>query len=192
MPDFTSNIESFDSISVKSDQEPTLSLLPDVSEIPMQEPSHAAELAAVPNSEPNPYPTLSQFLAADLTQGRPAQHLPTINNSMTSAKRDNFVRKSVAPHVVAMLEQPFGKETIARVFTSVTNLRLSYPDEEIYLGDDDVSGAFRHVKYHPNVVGMHSCVIMNCLLLQTGQNFGDNTSPSNWEVIARTRQQLAQ
>jgi hypothetical protein len=30
------------------------------------------------------------------------------------------------------------------------NLRISYPDREIYPGDDDVSGAYRHMKYHPN------------------------------------------
>lgn len=71
------------------------------------------------------------------------------------------------------------------------NLRITYPDREIYLGGDDVSGASRHQKYHPNLVGMHSCVIADHLSCSTGMTFGDNTSPSNFEPIADARRQLA-
>jgi hypothetical protein len=72
------------------------------------------------------------------------------------------------------------------------NLRISYPHQEIYVGDDDVSGAFRHNKYHPNVVGMHCYLIFGFLFFGTGLNFGSNTSASNWETVAQARQQLAQ
>jgi hypothetical protein len=61
----------------------------------------------------------------------------------------------------------------------IYNLRISYPNQEIYLGDDDVSGAFRHLKYHPNLVAMHSCLLYGYMFFQTGLTFGDNTSPSN-------------
>ena len=36
------------------------------------------------------------------------------------------------------------------------NLRITYPDKEIYIADDDISGAFRLCKYHPNLMSMHS------------------------------------
>lgn len=72
------------------------------------------------------------------------------------------------------------------------NLRISYPNEEIYPGDDDVSGAFRQCKYNPFLVAMHSFLIFGKLVLSTGQTFGDGPSPSNWEPIAQARQQLAQ
>ena len=73
----------------------------------------------------------------------------------------------------------------------IYNLRVTYPKKEIYLGDDDISGAFRHMKYNPNLVGMHSCVIAGHLACSTGMTFGDNTSPSNFEPIADARRQLA-
>ena len=71
------------------------------------------------------------------------------------------------------------------------NMRITYPNQEIYLGDDDISGAFRHMKYNPNLVGMHSCVLSGYLSCSTGMTFGDNTSPSDFEPIADARQQLA-
>ena len=71
------------------------------------------------------------------------------------------------------------------------NMRITYPTQEIFLGDDDISGAFRHQKYHPNLVGMHSCIMAGHLACSTGMTFGDNTSPSNFEPIADARRQLA-
>ena len=38
---------------------------------------------------------------------------------------------------------------------------------------------------------MHSAISHDPLNMHTGLTFGDNTSPSNWEPIARARQQLA-
>jgi hypothetical protein len=71
------------------------------------------------------------------------------------------------------------------------NLRISYPDREIYPGDDDVSGAYRHMKYHPNLVAMHTFMPLNYMAVATGATFGDCTSPSNWDPIAQARQQMA-
>jgi hypothetical protein len=72
------------------------------------------------------------------------------------------------------------------------NLRVSYPLLEIYLMDDDVSGAFRHGKYNPNVVGLHAFLLFAFLFFSTGQTFGDCTSPSNWDPFAKARSELAQ
>jgi hypothetical protein len=72
------------------------------------------------------------------------------------------------------------------------NLAISYPQHNRHTGDDDVQCAFPRVKYNPNLVAMHSAMSHNTLIMHTGLTFGDNTSPSNWEPIARARQQLAQ
>lgn len=74
----------------------------------------------------------------------------------------------------------------------IWNMRISYPYEELYPGDNDVAGAFRHGKYNVNLVAMHACIIFDTLFMSTGMTFGDNTSPANWEPIARARQQLSQ
>jgi hypothetical protein len=80
-------------------------------------------------------------------------------------------------------------ESFTQFLIWIWNLRILYPDKEIYLGDDDAGGAFRHIKYHPNLVSMHAYLIRKTLYMATGQTFGDNTSPSNWEPVAVSRQQ---
>ena len=72
------------------------------------------------------------------------------------------------------------------------NLAISYPTHDRHTGDDDVQCAFPRVKYNPNLVAMHSAISSGTLIMHTGLTFGDNTSPSNWDPIARARQQLAQ
>ena len=72
------------------------------------------------------------------------------------------------------------------------NLRVTYPTSDIFLGDDDVSGAFRWLKYHPNLVGLHASLMCGLGVLNTGGTFGDNTTPSNFDPIALARRLLAQ
>ena len=72
------------------------------------------------------------------------------------------------------------------------NLAISYPLHDRHTGDDDVQCAFPRIKYNPNLVAMHSAISNDTLIMNTGLTFGDNTSPSNWEPVARARQQLAQ
>lgn len=71
-----------------------------------------------------------------------------------------------------------------RFLTWIWNLCITYPDLEIYVGDDDVLGAFRHAQNNPNVVRMNAFMLLGFLLFATGQTFGGKTCPSNWEVIA--------
>jgi hypothetical protein len=66
--------------------------------------------------------------------------------------------------------------------TFLYNMWISYPTDEIYAADDDVSGAFRHGKYHPNLVAMHSCTVLGRMVCSTGSTFGGSTSPGNFEV----------
>ena len=71
------------------------------------------------------------------------------------------------------------------------NLAISYPEHDRHTGDDDVQAAFCWAKYNPGLVAMHSAISNGTLIMNTGLTFGDNTSPSNWEPIARARQTLA-
>ena len=71
------------------------------------------------------------------------------------------------------------------------NLRITYPTQPIYLGDDDVTGAFRLIKLNPGVVGMHMYRFNGHLIAATGQTFGDSFSPANFEPAAICRQSHA-
>jgi hypothetical protein len=74
---------------------------------------------------------------------------------------------------------------------SLWNFRISYPSLEIYMGDDDVSGAFRWPKYHPVAAAMNSSRQNGVHVVNTGLTFGGETSPSNFEPHANARQQTA-
>lgn len=71
------------------------------------------------------------------------------------------------------------------------NLRITYPDKELYIADDDVSGAFRLMRYHPNLMALHTSRQAGYCVINTGGTFGDNTSPSNFDPIGLARRQLA-
>ena len=68
-------------------------------------------------------------------------------------------------------------------------MRITYPNEPIFIGDDDVKNAFRLIKNNPAVVGMYGFVGHGLLGFSTGMTFGDNYSPQNFEPIAMTRSQ---
>jgi hypothetical protein len=73
------------------------------------------------------------------------------------------------------------------------NLRASFPEEEIFLGDNDISGAFRLVKYHPELVSLHGYTVNDRYLgFATGGTFGDSPSPANFEPFAVARQEHAE
>jgi hypothetical protein len=71
-------------------------------------------------------------------------------------------------------------------------LRAMYPDQEIYPMDDDGRLAFRQLKYHPDLVALHTSRQCGFGVCNTGGTFGDNTTPSNYDVISTARRQLAQ
>ena len=72
------------------------------------------------------------------------------------------------------------------------NLRITYPRQELYIADDDVSGAFRLMKYHPNLMALHTSIQCGFAVVNTGGTFGNNTSPSNFDPIGLARRQLSQ
>ena len=73
----------------------------------------------------------------------------------------------------------------------IWNLRISHPNEDIFLWDDDVSGAFRQGKYNPEIASAFSFVIEKTLWLPCGMVFGGNTSPQCYEPLANAREHLA-
>ncbi|KAG7370629.1 hypothetical protein IV203_019199 [Nitzschia inconspicua] len=62
---------------------------------------------------------------------------------------------------------------------------------QILLGDNDITGAFRLIKYNPWMVSLHGFVVDGYLGFATGQTFGDTASPGNFEIPAIARQQYA-
>ena len=83
-------------------------------------------------------------------------------------------------------------EAFMKHLIRIWNLRISYPDQDIYVWDDDVSGAFRQGKYNPEIVAAFAFIIFNMLWIPCGMVFGSNTSPGNFEPIAMARMLLAQ
>ena len=78
-----------------------------------------------------------------------------------------------------------------RFLTELYNYRISYPNEEIYIGDDDIQGAFKWVLLNTNLVGMHAFIVKGHMGFNTSQTFGGTTSPANYEYIARARKYMA-
>jgi hypothetical protein len=67
-----------------------------------------------------------------------------------------------------------------RLLWWIWNLHITYPDTAILLGDNDITGAVRLIKYNPWVVSMHGFVVDDSLGLATGQKYhakGSNSRP---------------
>ena len=78
-----------------------------------------------------------------------------------------------------------------RHLRQIFNLRISFPAEDILLWDDDVKGAFRLAKYHPDVAAAFSFAFGEHLFVPVGNTFGSNTSPQTFDVVAAARSRLA-
>ena len=73
----------------------------------------------------------------------------------------------------------------------IFSMRISIPDQDIILYDDDIKGAFRHPKYHPNVAAAFSFIIADLLFITIGNTFGSIAIPANFQPIVRARIHLA-
>ena len=73
----------------------------------------------------------------------------------------------------------------------IWNLRISYPNDDLFLWYDDVSGAFRQGKYNPEISGAFSFIIFGLLWLPCGMVFGGNTSPQCYDPLANAREHHA-
>jgi hypothetical protein len=75
--------------------------------------------------------------------------------------------------------------------TWIWNLPITYPHLEIYVYNDDITNAFRQIKYPPNLAGLPCNIANGVMFVDTGQIFGDNTSPSNFEAVPNCQSQHA-
>ena len=73
----------------------------------------------------------------------------------------------------------------------VYNLRITYPNRRILLGDDDMTNAFRFIKNNPSIVAMCGFMANGLLGFSTGQCFGACFSPPNFDQGAKGRQEQA-
>ena len=81
--------------------------------------------------------------------------------------------------------------TFKRHLKRIYNKRIAKPRTDLVLMDDDVKGAFRHCKYHPDIAAAFAFIIQYLLYIPLGNTFGSIVSPSNFEPIARARTHLA-
>ena len=81
---------------------------------------------------------------------------------------------------------------LLRHLVRIYNVRISYPNKDTYIWDDDVAGAYRIPKYNPAVALAFASAIMEWLFLPTGDVFGSKTSPHEYEPFARARALLAE
>jgi hypothetical protein len=75
--------------------------------------------------------------------------------------------------------------------TWLWNLRITCPCEEIYIGNNNILGAFNQKKYNPRLVALHTFVLLTYSVMNTGSTFGNNSSPGNFEPLTQARQQHA-
>jgi len=69
----------------------------------------------------------------------------------------------------------------------IYNLRISFPNSEIRIMDDDVTAAFKQVKFNPELVASKGYCVKNIVALNVAQSFGDCSSPPNFEPFAQSR-----
>ena len=55
-----------------------------------------------------------------------------------------------------------------RHLEQVWNLIISYPFLEILLWDDDVTGALKHSKFNPEIIGAFGCILLHLLIISFG------------------------
>ena len=65
------------------------------------------------------------------------------------------------------------------------NLRISYPDEEIYLAFIDISSCFRWPRIAPDLVGAFGFVVGSIYFAANAMVFGSVVSASTWEPFRR-------
>ena len=95
-----------------------------------------------------------------------------------------FTDKNLEPRIT------FGPAFVT-LLTDIYNYRISFPQSEIYLAADDITGAFRLLKFNPSAISAKAIQLGNNLHFAVGQTFGDTTSPPNWDPFSRATCQLA-
>ena len=83
-------------------------------------------------------------------------------------------------------------DSFDRHLVRIYNLRLTHPNEEIYLFDDDAKEVFRRPKYHPDVASAFVFRISSYLMIPLRFTFGSSVSPQDQEPFARVKTHLVE
>ena len=67
----------------------------------------------------------------------------------------------------------------------IYNLRVSFPDEVVYLALADIKACFRFPRIHPDLAGAFGFMTNSLYCLAIAMVFGSNTSASSWEPFCR-------
>ena len=79
-----------------------------------------------------------------------------------------------------------------RHLEQIWNMRISYPTQDILLWGDDVTGAFKHSKFNPEVIGDLGYILLQLLIIHFGLQLGCIFSPTNFVPLADAREQFAE
>jgi hypothetical protein len=109
----------------------------------------------------------------------------TFRPSNTLFAINNWTNKSTEPPV-------FFACSFKHCLVWTWNACITYPNEEIYPINNAITSGFCHVKYHPNLIAMHSYIVYGMCFMATGQIFSNTCSPGNFECIRLACQQVAQ
>ena len=136
----------------------------------------------IPNSHISP-----QGLADLYDLWKEARHISDCSHHIhpESMAINDWTNKSAEPPV-------YFAGSFLRFLIWVYNVRISYPNQRILLGDDDMTNAFRFIKNNPSIVAMCGFMANGLLGFSTGQCFGACFSPPNFDQGAKARQEQAE
>lgn len=77
--------------------------------------------------------------------------------------------------------------TFTRLCSRIWNLRISYPDDVVYIYKDDIVSAFRRSKYNPAIAPAYAYVFKGFLCIPVGALFGPRDSPGWFCMLSELR-----
>ena len=106
----------------------------------------------------------------------------------TKSDADDVVLNEVTP-VDHEPEVTFGKAKIF-FYQYLYSLRVSFPEEVIYLALADIRACFRYPRIHPDLTGAFGFMADGLYYLATAMIFGHISSSPSWEPFRRAIEKL--
>ena len=183
-------------------------------EVPSEEYLNYKDSAMLPNIKKAPQLVEKQLLKEDshdlsqLFDARLADFLPNtgiipIGIATPEDKKPRLYRH--CSYKIKESSQPVNvivntKETEPEIRFSTTlmnhlryiwRMRATYPKKHIMPWDDDVSGAFPQLVFHPDTARANCSLLLDRLVLCIALHFGGSFGPANWEPVSWARCELA-
>ncbi len=83
-------------------------------------------------------------------------------------------------------------DTFRALLERVHDLRITYPNKDIFTHSNDVKSCVKQLKLQPNVMAVFSIQVVDFLFLQNALPFGTNFLPQNWEPVRPLTKILAE